>query len=137
MTNIFRQINFNPILFNLTQNFPTFFKTRRRIFPDFFGTLPNNLTRPHFLPSNFEVREGGNIWVPKIANFAKYIFEFIGIAKFRYYITFYIYFLPLSSQKFLVLIASTSEGWKVESNLEQTSRFEQGTPGLGIRRLYH
>ena len=30
-----------------------------------------------------------------------------------------VYFLPLSSQKFLLLILSTSEGWKAESNLEQ------------------
>ena len=29
-----------------------------------------------------------------------------------------VYFLPLSSQKFLVLIWSTSEGWKAESTLE-------------------
>ena len=41
-------------------------------------------------------------------------------------------FLPLSSQKFLVLILSTSEGWKAESTLEPPSGFEHGTPGLGI-----
>ena len=29
-----------------------------------------------------------------------------------------IYFLPFSSQKFLVLILSISEGWKAESTLE-------------------
>ena len=29
-----------------------------------------------------------------------------------------VYFLPLSSQKFLVLILSTSEGWKAESTVE-------------------
>ena len=29
-----------------------------------------------------------------------------------------VYFLPLSSQKFLVLILSTPEGWKAESTLE-------------------
>ena len=44
-----------------------------------------------------------------------------------------VYFLPFSSQKFLVLILLTSEGWKAESNLEQPSRFEHGTPGLGIQ----
>ena len=43
-----------------------------------------------------------------------------------------VYFLPLSSQKFLVL---TSEGWKAESTLEPPSGFEHGTPGLGIQRL--
>ena len=39
------------------------------------------------------------------------------------------------SQKFLVLILSTSEGWKTESNLKPPSGFEHGTPGLGIQRL--
>ena len=29
-----------------------------------------------------------------------------------------VYFLPISSQEFLVLILSTSEGWKAESTLE-------------------
>ena len=48
-----------------------------------------------------------------------------------------VYFLSLSSQKFLVLILSTSEGWKAESTLEPRSSFEQGTPGLGIQRLNH
>ena len=32
-----------------------------------------------------------------------------------------VYFLPLSSLKFLVLILSTSEGWKAESTLEPVS----------------
>ena len=48
-----------------------------------------------------------------------------------------VYFLPLSSQKSLVLILSTSEGWKAESTLEPPSGFEHGTPGLGIQRLNH
>ena len=48
-----------------------------------------------------------------------------------------VYFLPVSSQKFLVLILPTSEGWKAESILESPSGFEQGTPGLGIQRLNH
>ena len=39
--------------------------------------------------------------------------------------------------KFLVLILSTSEGWKPESTLEPASGFEHGTPGLGIQRLNH
>ena len=43
-----------------------------------------------------------------------------------------VYFLPLSSQKFLVL-----KGWKAESTLEPPSGFEHGTPGLGIQRLNH
>ena len=48
-----------------------------------------------------------------------------------------VYFLPLSSQKFLVLILSTSEGWKAESTLETPNNFEHGTPGWGIQRLNH
>ena len=48
-----------------------------------------------------------------------------------------VYFLPLSSQKFLVLILSTSEGWEAESTLEPPSGFENGTPGLGIQQLNH
>ena len=48
-----------------------------------------------------------------------------------------VYFLSLSSQKFLVLIWSTFEGWKAESALEPPSGFEDGIPGLGIQRLNH
>ena len=48
-----------------------------------------------------------------------------------------VYFLPFSSQTFLVLILSTSEGWKAESTLELLSGFENGTPGLGIQHLNH
>ena len=47
------------------------------------------------------------------------------------------YFLPLSSQKFLVLILLTLEGSKAESTLEQSSCFEHGTPVLGIQLLSH
>ena len=45
-----------------------------------------------------------------------------------------VYFLPFSSQIFLVLILSTSEGRKVESTLEPPGGFEHGTPGLGITK---
>ena len=48
-----------------------------------------------------------------------------------------VYFLPLSSQEFLVLNWSTSDRWKVELNLEPSSDFEPGTPGLGMKRLNH
>ena len=48
-----------------------------------------------------------------------------------------VYLLPFSSQKFLVLILSTSEGWKAESTLEPPSGFEHETPALGIQRLNH
>ena len=44
-------------------------------------------------------------------------------------------FLPFSSQKFLILILSTSEGLKAESTLEPPTGFEYGTPGFGIQRL--
>ena len=48
-----------------------------------------------------------------------------------------VYFLPLSSQKFLVFILQTSEEWKTESTLEPPSGFEHETPGLGIQYLDH
>ena len=48
-----------------------------------------------------------------------------------------VHFLSFSSQKFLVLISLTSEGWKAESTLEPPSGFEHGTAGLGIQRLNH
>ena len=46
-----------------------------------------------------------------------------------------VYFLPLSSRKFLVLILLTSEGWKTELILESPSGFEHGTTGLEIQCL--
>ena len=48
-----------------------------------------------------------------------------------------VHFLPLSFQKFLALILSSSEGWKAESTLESPSGFEHGTLELGIQRLNH
>ena len=48
-----------------------------------------------------------------------------------------VYFLPLNSQKFLVLIWSTLEGRKAELTLEVPSGFKHGTPGLGILHLNH
>ena len=44
-----------------------------------------------------------------------------------------VYFLPLSSQKFLVLTLLTSDEWKAESTLEPLSGFENETSGLGIK----
>ena len=44
-------------------------------------------------------------------------------------------FLPLSPQKFMVLIWLTSEGWKVELTLELPFDFELGTTGLGIQDI--
>ena len=46
-------------------------------------------------------------------------------------------FLPLRSQRFLVLILSTWKGWKAELTLKPPNGFEHGTPGLGIQRLDH
>ena len=46
-----------------------------------------------------------------------------------------VYFLQFSSQKFLVLILLSSEGWKAESTLEPPSSLEHGTAGLGIQHL--
>ena len=46
-----------------------------------------------------------------------------------------VYFLPFSSQKFLVLIVSTSEGLNAESTLEPPSEFEHGTPRWEIQHL--
>ena len=48
-----------------------------------------------------------------------------------------VYFLPFSSQNFLVFILSTSEGWEAESTLEPLSGFKHGTPGLVIQHLNH
>ena len=43
-----------------------------------------------------------------------------------------VYFLPLHSQKYLVLILSISEGCTTESTLEPPSGFVHGTTPLGI-----
>ena len=40
-------------------------------------------------------------------------------------------------QKFLVVILSTSAGWKAESIFEPPSGFEHGTPRLWNQRLNH
>ena len=66
--------------------------------------------------------------------------EFNCLKAVTYYESHYeeaVYFLPLSSQKFLVLTWSTLEGWKAESALKPASGFEHGTPGLVIQRLNH
>ena len=42
-----------------------------------------------------------------------------------------VYFLPFSSQKFLVLILSTSEGWKGWVDLGATQRFWTRDPWIG------
>ena len=41
----------------------------------------------------------------------------------------------ISSQKFLVFILSTLEGWKAKSTLNPSNGFEHGTLGLGIQHL--
>ena len=47
------------------------------------------------------------------------------------------HFLPLGSEKFQVLILSSSEAWKAESILKTASGFEHGILGLGIQHLDH
>ena len=46
-----------------------------------------------------------------------------------------VYFLPFSSQKFLVLILSTSEGWNAESTMEPPRDWESSA--LTTRPLLH
>ena len=46
-----------------------------------------------------------------------------------------VYFSPLSSQKFLVLILSTWEGETTEATFEPPSGFEHRTPIMGIKCL--
>ena len=46
-----------------------------------------------------------------------------------------VYCLPLSPQKFLVLILSTPEGRKAESTMEPLSGFEHGTPCMKYMKL--
>ena len=48
-----------------------------------------------------------------------------------------VYFLPQSSQKFLVLIWSTLEEWNCDLTLEPLSGFEHRTSGLGINCFNH
>ena len=48
-----------------------------------------------------------------------------------------VYFLTLTSLKFLALIWSTSEGWKAGLTLESPSYFENGTPKLGVQHVNH
>ena len=47
-----------------------------------------------------------------------------------------VYFLPFSSQKFLVLILSTSEGWKAESTLKRHFKFSNSFTGKSIDKLH-
>ena len=46
-------------------------------------------------------------------------------------------FLPLSSLEFLLLIWSTSKGWKAELTLEPSGGFEPKTLELGIQHFNH
>ena len=48
-----------------------------------------------------------------------------------------VYFITLSSQKFLILTLSTLEGWKAESTLEPPNGFDHEIPGLDIQHLNH
>ena len=48
-----------------------------------------------------------------------------------------VYFLPLSFQKFLVLILLTSEGWKAELTLELPNGFEHRTHLSQLIKFYY
>ena len=48
-----------------------------------------------------------------------------------------VYFLPLSTQKFLVLIWSTSELWKAKLTVEPPGGFQHESPEFGIQSLKH
>ena len=48
-----------------------------------------------------------------------------------------VYFLPLSSQNFLILIWLILVGRKTESTLEAPSGVGHRNPGLGIQRFNH
>ena len=47
------------------------------------------------------------------------------------------YYLPLSSQKSMIVNSSNSEGWKAELTLDPPCGFEHGIPGLGMKSLNH
>ena len=48
-----------------------------------------------------------------------------------------VYILPLNSEKFMVLILSTSEWWKSELILEPSSGFEHWNPGFWTQCFNH
>ena len=48
-----------------------------------------------------------------------------------------VYFLALTSQKFLMLILSTMEGWKTALTLEPPTGFEHGIFEFRIQRPNH
>ena len=48
-----------------------------------------------------------------------------------------VYFLPLSTQKFLVLIWLTSELWKAKLTVVPPGGFQHESPGFGIQSLKH
>ena len=67
-------------------------------------------------------------------NFMAPFYEWGSIAsRLQSHIEEAVYFLLLSSQKFVVLIWwSTWEEWKAEATLEPLSGFEHGTPGVPL-----
>ena len=69
----------------------------------------------------------------KLKNFIAFFMDRVQLSEGQTHFEEAFYFLPLSSQKFLVLILSISEEWKAESTLEPPSGFEHGNPGLGIQ----
>ena len=67
----------------------------------------------------------------------KKVFNFQQFLNFQSHFAEAVFFLPLSSQKFLVVILLTSEGLKANLTLEPHGDFEHGTPGFGIQCLNH
>ena len=58
------------------------------------------------------------------------------VPRLQSYLEETVYFLPLSFQEFLLLIWSTSKGWKAGSTFKPPSGIEPGTPALGIQCNY-
>ena len=93
-----------------------------------------------FRDNDYDQEENGNMWQilkkrKKIFMAPFYIWHSTA-SRLQNHYEEAVYFLPLSSQKFL-LILSTSKGWKAESILEHPSGFKHGTPGLGFQCLNH
>ena len=76
--------------------------------------------------------------IPSVATSEiKKVFNFQHFLNFQSHFAEAVFFLPLSSQKFLVVILSASEGLKVKLTLEPPGDFEHGAPGFGIQCLNH
>ena len=92
------------------------------LFPSFFNDLPN-----HRKETN-RVRVFSRRPFPNSLKYRDHQWDLDGVQlpKSSSHFKEAVCFLPLSSQKFLVLILPTSEGWKAELTLEPPSGFKQG-----------